>query len=128
MLWEEYDRPHTLRNPPPRATLLQLGHGHIVKREPRCAAELVYERVQHAVLVIGRAEIAQSDMRLGLEPLLQCCDDARLAEAGFAGNQYDLAVARLGTRPAPQQQVDLIVPKSAMRVVALSGSTVPTRR
>jgi hypothetical protein len=48
-------------------------------------------------------------MRLGLKPVLQCRGDARLAEAGFATDQHDLAVARLGARPAPQQQVDLLV-------------------
>jgi hypothetical protein len=64
---------------------------------------------QRAVLMIGRAEIAQAEMRLGLELLLQCRDDARLAEAGFARDQHDLAVARLGARPAAQQQVDFLV-------------------
>ena len=48
-------------------------------------------------------------MRLGVEALLQCRGDARLAEAGFARDQHDLAVARLGARPAAQQQVDLLV-------------------
>ena len=48
-------------------------------------------------------------MRLGLEALRQCRGDARLADAGFAGDQHDLAVSRLGARPAAQQQVDLLV-------------------
>ena len=48
-------------------------------------------------------------MRLGVEALRQCRGDARLADAGFAGDQHDLAVARLGARPAAQQQVDLLV-------------------
>ena len=33
----------------------------------------------------------------------------RLAETGFAADQHDLAVARLGARPTAQQQVDLLV-------------------
>jgi hypothetical protein len=41
-------------------------------------------------------------MRLGMEALRQCRGDARLAEAGFARDQHDLAIARLGTRPAAQ--------------------------
>ena len=89
--------------------LLQPGSGRVVAREPRCPAELVDEREQRAVLVIGRAEIAQAEMRLGVEALLQCRGDARLADAGLARDQHDLAVARLGARPAPQQQVDLLV-------------------
>ena len=48
-------------------------------------------------------------MRLGAEALRQCRSDARLADAGFARDQHDLAVARLGARPAAQQQVDLLV-------------------
>ena len=32
-----------------------------------------------------------------------------LPRPGFAGDQHDLAVARLGARPAAQQQVDLLV-------------------
>ena len=48
-------------------------------------------------------------MRLAVKALRQCRGDARLADAGFAGDQHDLAVARLGARPAPQQQVDLLV-------------------
>ena len=48
-------------------------------------------------------------MRLDVEALLQRRGDARLADAGFAGDQHDLAVAGLGARPAPQQQVDFLV-------------------
>src|ERR1700731_828337 len=48
-------------------------------------------------------------MRLDMETLLQCIGDARLADAGFAGDQHDLAVARLGAGPAAQQQVDFLV-------------------
>jgi hypothetical protein len=59
--------------------------------------------------VIGRAEIAQADIWLGVEALRQRRGDARLAEAGFARDQHNLAVAGLGAGPAPQQQVDLLV-------------------
>ena len=48
-------------------------------------------------------------MRLGVQAILQRRGDARLADAGFARDQHDLAVARLGARPAAQQQVDLLV-------------------
>src|SRR5271155_211558 len=101
----------TQRNPtlPVGLELFQPGRGWVVAREPRCPAELVDEREQRAVLVIGRAEIPQAEMRLGVKPLRQCCGDARLAETGFAGDQHDLAVPRLGARPAAQQQVDLLV-------------------
>jgi hypothetical protein len=48
-------------------------------------------------------------MALGVEAPLQLRSDARLADAGLAGDQHDLAVSRLGTRPAPQQQVDFLL-------------------
>src|SRR5215472_14946433 len=51
----------------------------------------------------------QVEMRLGTKALLQCRDDARLAKARFAGDQHYLAVSCLGARPAPQQQLDLLV-------------------
>jgi hypothetical protein len=89
--------------------LLPPGGGRVVAREPRCPAELVDKRKQRAVLVMGRAEIAQAEMRLGVEALLQCRRDARLAEAGFAGDHHDLAVTSLSARPAAQQQIDFLV-------------------
>src|SRR5271168_371437 len=48
-------------------------------------------------------------MRLDLEESFQLRDDARLADSGLAGDQYDLAVARLGTQPTPQEEVDFLV-------------------
>src|SRR6516165_1338762 len=48
-------------------------------------------------------------MRLGVNALLQCGGDPRLAEARFPRDQYDLAVPHLGARPAPQQQLNLLV-------------------
>jgi hypothetical protein len=69
----------------------------VVAREPRCSSELADEREQRAVLVIGRAKIAQADMRLGVEALLQRRGDARLAggRVRTPENQHDLAVPRL---------------------------------
>jgi hypothetical protein len=83
--------------------------GRVVARESGGAAELVDERIERAVLVIGRAEIAQAQVWLGAEAIYQCCSDARFADAGLAGDQHDLAIPGLGARPAPQQQVDLLV-------------------
>src|SRR6516165_6487339 len=71
--------------------------------------ELVDKRIERAVTAIGRTEIAQMEMRLGAKALLQLHCDTRLADAGLARDQHDLAIARLGARPATQQQVDLLV-------------------
>ena len=48
-------------------------------------------------------------MRFGVHAILQRRGEARLADAGFARDQHDLAIAGLGTHPAAQQQVDLLV-------------------
>jgi len=48
-------------------------------------------------------------MRVGAETLLELRGDARFAEAGLSANQHDLSVPGLRARPAPQQQVDLLV-------------------
>ena len=53
--------------------------------------------------------MAQTEMRFGLQAFFKFRGDARLAEAGLARNEYDLAVASLGARPPAQQQVDLFV-------------------
>jgi hypothetical protein len=44
--------------------------------EPGCAAELVDKGEKRAVLVIGGAEIAQAEMRFGVQALRQCRGDA----------------------------------------------------
>jgi hypothetical protein len=80
--------------------LLQLGRGRVVAGELRCPAELVDEGEQRTVLVIRRAEIAQVEMRIGMEALFHLRDDARLAEASLGGDQHDLTVPGLGARPA----------------------------
>ena len=48
-------------------------------------------------------------MRLVAEPLRQCLDKSRLADARLARNQYDLAVTCLDSSPAAEQQVDLLI-------------------
>src|SRR5262249_33519511 len=60
-------------------------------------------------LVIMRTEVAQLDVRFRLEALGERREDARFADAGFARDQHDLAVASLDARPAAQQEVDFLV-------------------
>src|SRR5580700_1372380 len=72
-------------------------------------AELVDARKQRAVLVMRRAEIAQASMRLVLQARRKRRDHPRLADAGLARDQHNLAVAGLGALPAPQQEIDLLV-------------------
>src|SRR4029077_16049530 len=71
----------------------------VVAYEPRRAAELVDKRIERAVLVIRRAEIAQAKIRLGVKPPLEGCGDARLPDAGLARNQHHLTFSHF--RPCP---------------------------
>ena len=48
-------------------------------------------------------------MRLGTKALLQCCSKPGLAETGLAGDQHDLTVARSGSRPKAQQNIDFLI-------------------
>jgi hypothetical protein len=82
--------------------LLQPSFGRVLAREVRRPIELVNEREKSAVLVIGRAEITQVEMRLGAKAVVQCCGEPRLADAGLAGDQHDLTVACLGAGPPAQ--------------------------
>ena len=78
--------------------------------EARGPLELRNERVERAVRMVGRAEIAKASMRLALEPGQQAFGDARLADAGLAGEQHDPTLAELGLIPTAQQQLDLLLP------------------
>src|SRR4051812_42491863 len=59
--------------------------------------------------VVGRAELAQHRVRLADQPLLQCSDQARLADAGLAREQHDLALAVLRVLPPVEQQAQLVL-------------------
>jgi hypothetical protein len=68
-------------------------------RGPRhCCSSRIIANIGPSRFVVDGA----SEMPLGVEALLQGSGDARLAEAGFARDQHDRAVARLGGFPAPQ--------------------------
>ena len=47
-------------------------------------------------------------MRLGMKALFQCRSKAGLAETRLAGDQHDLTVARFGTHPATQQNIEFL--------------------
>src|SRR5262249_41303087 len=72
-------------------------------------AEVLDEREKGAVLVVGRAEMAQAQTRLAVEALFQCRGKARLTDAGVATAHDNLAVPCLSARPVPQQQIDLLI-------------------
>ena len=83
--------------------------------EARGPFELRNERVERAVRMVGRAEIAKTSMRLALEPRQQGFGNTRLADAGLAREQHDPPLAELGLIPAAQQQIDLLLPANEWR-------------
>ena len=66
-------------------------------------------RLERAALVVRLAEIMQAGMRFSLELVLERRDQARLADAGFAGQQDHAALAILDLLPSPQQKFDLLL-------------------
>jgi hypothetical protein len=67
-----------------RLQLVKPGLGGIIGDEPRCPLELVHHRVKRAVGVIGRAVVAQADIRFLGQALDQATGQARLADPGLA--------------------------------------------
>src|SRR5207247_243022 len=76
----------------------------------RSPLELRNERVERAVCMVRLAEVAKAHMRLALELDQEALGDARLADAGLAGEQHDPTLAGLGLIPTAQQQIDLFLP------------------
>src|SRR5947207_254135 len=91
--------------------LVELRFGAAARLEARSPLELRNERIERAMGVVGRAEIAHASI-FGLAFKLgqQVFSDARLADAGLAAEQHDSAFAALRLVPPAQQQVDLLVP------------------
>ena len=72
--------------------------------------------MQCAVLVVRRAEVAQANVRLARDPLLQRSGETRLADARLARKQNNLTLAALGSLPAPEQQFDLLLAPDQRRL------------
>ena len=65
-------------------------------------------------------------MWLGTKALLQCRDDARLAEPGFAGDQHYLAVACLArSQRRSSSSISSSRPTNGVSVVRRSASNRP---
>ena len=65
--------------------------------------------IQRTVGVMRRAEVAQRDVRFGLEPLLKRQRNVRLADTRLSGQHHHAAFALPGVLPAAQQQLDFLV-------------------
>src|SRR4029077_12299912 len=84
--------------------------------------------------MIGRAEKAETGMRLRAKALLHCLRDPRLPDTRLTRDQDDRAVARFRLRPAPHQQLDLLLapdqqrPRAAQRLETALHRAWPQRR
>ena len=64
--------------------------------------------VEGGIGLVRRAEILQAAVEADVALLLELGEEARLADAGLAGDEHDLAGARQGPRPAAAQEVHLL--------------------
>jgi hypothetical protein len=80
-----------------------------VGQEPGGTLELVGNRPQRAIRVIGRAVVPQRRAGLLPEPLAQSEHNPGFADAWRAGQEHDLALACLGLPPAVEQQRELVL-------------------
>ena len=118
-----------------RIELVELRLRRIVVRQSGGAFHLADDRIERAVGVLRRAEIAQPGVRFAGEAFEQRRREPRFADAGLAGEQHHLAFAALRLRPAPQQQFEFFFPPDeggqAARVQRLEAAfrrTRPQRR
>ena len=106
--------------------------GAVVAHESRRPFELRDEGVERAVGVIGGAEIAQLRMRPGGDLLCKRRQQARLADAGLAAEQHDLALSRCCAMPPFEQEGELCLPadqrRQHRRAALRNGSRRPSRR
>ena len=103
-------RPHCASRASSLSSLRSAGSSALEAGGP---LELVDHRVERAVLVVGRAEVAQAGVRLVAEALAQRLHEARLADARLAGR-----AARPGPRPP--------WPAASGRAAAPSSCSRPT--
>ena len=81
----------------------------VVRGEARGMGELLDHRVERRVGVVGRALVAQQEVRLAGHRLDQSFGDPRLADPGLAGEQDHLPFAGLGLPPALDQQGQFLI-------------------
>ena len=89
--------------------LVQLGRVRVVAGETRGALELLDDGMEGGAGVVGRALVAQPQVRFRFDMLADGSDDPRLADARLARQEHRLPLAVLGLLPAIEQQGDLLL-------------------
>src|SRR6516225_9037050 len=99
-----------------RRQLVEFCLGPVVPDEPGAAFELGDERIERAVLMMRRAEIAQAGVGLGSDVLGKCRREPRLADARLARDQHHPSFAALSLLPAADKQLDFLVAPDEWRL------------
>ena len=92
-----------------RFQLVEFRFGGFVAAELQRPFEVVDDRPEGAVHVVGRALEAQRLHALRVEPLAQGAEDAALTDPRFTRQQHYLALAILRQRPPAKQQIQFFV-------------------
>jgi hypothetical protein len=88
--------------------LVELRRLRLIRREAGGIFEVADDRIEGAVGVMRRAEIAQAHVRRTRQFLEQRGGQAGLADAGLARDQDDLPFAACRLIPTPAQQLDFL--------------------
>jgi hypothetical protein len=90
--------------------LVDAGPRRVRGRKPGSPSEMLDDRIEHAVPVIGRALQVNPGVRLMGDFFLQRLDRARLADTSLADHSDDLTLARAGETPALKHQPHFVRP------------------
>ena len=99
--------PHPRREQCPQLAELLLDR--VIAGEPGGAFELEDERIERAVLMMRRAEIAHARVRLVLDTVRESGCESRLADARLTRDQHHPPFAALRLLPAVGKQLDFLV-------------------
>ena len=101
--------------------LVKLRRLRLVGREAGGVFELSDDRIEGAVGVMRRAEIAQARVRRTRQFLEKRGGQAGLADAGLARDQHDLPLVAFGLPPAPAEQFDVLLAGDERRCPRTQG-------
>ena len=90
--------------------LVDPGPRRVRGRKPGSASEMLDDRIERAVPVIGRALQVNPGVRLMGDFFLQRLDRARFADTSLADHGDDLTLARAGETPALEHQPHFVRP------------------
>src|SRR5262245_9969652 len=92
-----------------RLKLVELRFDAAARIETRGPVELCNHRMERALRMVRRAEIAKARMRFAFEPRQQVFREAGLSDPRLAGDQDAPALAEFGLIPPAEQQLDLFL-------------------